>query len=494
MELFMRHIGWDVTSPQLQDHFQILFRDHAAQFAGLSSRPVKCHVRLHPDKRRIHKHAGTGILTLPSADIANRFLALFGSTDCPYPILIGKKTIVFEVGKNSQGLPSVIEQITLPPKREPVAEPYEQRMPSLPKDQIPIVAIQFGWECRDYVFSIESEEKCPGRASLAFTNQRREIRIALHKGSEVYHVVINYSHIFDIYVNNYLGREPAIVFSLHTAPMYERVQHPLRGRLSYLPIPNHRRVAPYASIAIRLVCESVNDLQEFRRRCMGNIHKLSSEEYPIAYRDLFSEALMAKFQTYLRKFNWCVSFQLEAIIRDLRVDMQEMVQMMPTAVRIYRVRGKEFTSAVLRKFTVEIRRLFAEDDYENATDPVQCLLQCEKEVSKNFSLETLKPTDGSLCDAYHVIITPTSMRLEGPVPERSNRVIRAYDAEHQESFLRVSFVDENRSKFRFDREVDGPAFIRSRVGPFLLEGLVIGYRKFEFLAYSQSALKEHAVW
>lgn len=490
----MRHIGWDLTSSNLQNHIQTLFHDHAAQFAGLSSISVKCHVRLHPDKRRIHKHAGTGILTLPSADVGNRFLALFGSEDCPYPIVIGKKTITFEVGKNSQGLPSVIEQLNQPSKRQPVAEPYEERTLSVPKDQISINTIQFGWECRDYIFSIESEEQCRGHANLTFTNQRREIRIELHKDYDIYFVVINYSHIFDVYVNNYLNREPAIVFSLHTAPMYERVRHPLRERLSYLPIPNHRRVAPFASIAIRLVCESVNDLRDFRRQCMGNIHKLSSEEYPIAYRHLFSETLMAKFQAFLRKFHWRVAFQLEAIIHDLRVDMKEMIEMMPTIIRIYKTREKEFTGAVLRKFAIEIRRLFDEDDYENTTDPVQCLLDCEKEVLKNFSLETLKPTDGSLCDAYHVSITPTSMRLEGPVPERSNRVIRAYDPEHQESFLRVSFVDENRSKYRFDREIDGPAFIRRRVGPFLLQGLFIGGRKFEFLAYSQSALKEHAVW
>lgn len=36
--------------------------------------------------------------------------------------------------------------------------------------------------------------------------------------------------------------------------------------------------------------------------------------------------------------------------------------------------------------------------------------------------------------------------------------------------------------------------MRRRVGSALRDGILIGGRKFKFLAYSQSALKEHAVW
>ena len=64
---------------------------------------------------------------------------------------------------------------------------------------------------------------------------------------------------------------------------------------------------------------------------------------------------------------------------------------------------------------------------------------------------TPRPTDGSLYEAFHVDVTPTTLHLDGPFIEQSNRVIRAYD-EHEDRFLRVCFVDEARLQYCFDHE------------------------------------------
>jgi RNA-dependent RNA polymerase len=85
------------------------------------------------------------------------------------------------------------------------------------------------------------------------------------------------------------------------------------------------------------------------------------------------------------------------------------------------------------------------------------------------------------------------MTLGGPYPERSNRVLRTY-AENHDAFIRVSFVEETELRYQQDREVDGPAFISRWVSPILHHGLTIAGRHFQFLAYSQSALKTHTVW
>ena len=71
--------------------------------------------------------------------------------------------------------------------------------------------------------------------------------------------------------------------------------------------------------------------------------------------------------------------------------------------------------------------------------------------------------------------------------------MRAYPG-FENNFVRVVFTDEANLKFRFDKDFDGPAFIRNRVGGILRQGLVVAARKFEFLAYSMSALRDHAVW
>ena len=43
-------------------------------------------------------------------------------------------------------------------------------------------------------------------------------------------------------------------------------------------------------------------------------------------------------------------------------------------------------------------------------------------------------------------------------------------------------------------QVDGTTLLEERVGGTLKRGFDLGGRHFEFLAYSQSALREHAVW
>lgn len=96
-------------------------------------------------------------------------------------------------------------------------------------------------------------------------------------------------------------------------------------------------------------------------------------------------------------------------------------------------------------------------------------------------------------DCYHAKITPTRVLFDGPFPERTSRVVRSY-AGYTSSFLRVSFVDEDCVQYRFDRDVDGHKFIKERFGESLLNGIGIAERRFEFLAYSQSGLKQHSVW
>ena len=110
----------------------------------------------------------------------------------------------------------------------------------------------------------------------------------------------------------------------------------------------------------------------------------------------------------------------------------------------------------------------------------------------------------------HITITPTSMAVDGPFPELSNRVLRAYPREYHECFLRVTFAEEGRIPNRWDRNVDGRSFVDKRVGTVLRGGLFIGGHRFDFLgmlysrgvlpeltisvAYSMSALRERSVW
>jgi hypothetical protein len=96
--------------------------------------------------------------------------------------------------------------------------------------------------------------------------------------------------------------------------------------------------------------------------------------------------------------------------------------------------------------------------------------------------------------SYHLIVTPTRYILEGPFTDRSNSVLRRYG--HPEYFLRVSFQDENRAKLRRSRDDNYSitTILSTRYHNILHDGCTIAGRKFQFLGYSMSGLKEHSVW
>ena len=125
--------------------------------------------------------------------------------------------------------------------------------------------------------------------------------------------------------------------------------------------------------------------------------------------------------------------------------------------------------------------------------PRRCLEQiCEDQKH----MEPMKIRE-SLIMCPHITFTPTRILLEGPIPTQSNSVIRRYanlDPELLDNFVRVTFADENRLAFRWDNDVDGTYLLRDRVGRILKDGFELGGRNFEFLAYSSSSLREHAVW
>ena len=493
----MHNVNWDYDKNQVITQLAVIL--HGASFSNLSPVPINFHVHLHNDKKRLHKHGGTGTLTLPTYQCGNRFLELYGPVSPVSKLNLGGKIVKFTLSNRIGGpRTDVLENIKHFPYMDPnVLEARERRTAQLDATNIPIKIIQFGWECRDQTFSIESEEKCKERCILTFDSERRELRIKLRQDLHTYIIAIKHSQISSITAHNYLNQEPTIFLSLNQPPAYECSENlnpqALRQRLSYLPIPDHKRVAPYASLAIRLVCTSPNGLIAFSNCSKtAQLHNIYDYEYPVVRLGLFSSEKLERLQTWLRHFNWSVTFQIEALVRALAIDIEEALTLMPDIERIVATKGKKVAAAMLRKFGGKAKyKLW---NVEEEVDLLQCFLSLEEECSRPTSSSSLKPSEGSLYDAFHVRITPTTMFLDGPFPERSNRVIRMYEPRHQESFLRVSFIDEARLQYRFDREVDGAAFIRSRVGPFLLQGLTIAQRKFQFLAYSQSALKEHAVW
>ncbi|OWM90725.1 RNA-dependent RNA polymerase 1-like [Punica granatum] len=109
--------------------------------------------------------------------------------------------------------------------------------------------------------------------------------------------------------------------------------------------------------------------------------------------------------------------------------------------------------------------------------------------------------DEGLMYVHKVQITPCRVYFSGPEVNVSNRVLRRY-SDYIDNFLRISFVDEDldkvHSKILSPRGSLADSGMRTeiftRILSTLQNGITIGDKKFEFLAFSSSQLRENSAW
>lgn len=484
----MCNVSWNTDTNQLiRELAKIL---HSDEYEKLVPR-MNFHVSLKRDKRN-GRHAGRGFLTVPTKEIGRKFLGDFGTPLKKFQV--HGRAIKFTQSRREECIPDILERITHLPYFDPqILKANEDRASRLQSGTIFLNSIQAGWDCRDNLFSIEWEAISPTGRMLTFNPDKNEIRIVLTISPYSYFICIRYGQINYISANRHAS-EPSIYFNLSEPPSFERNvanNNGLRTRLSHLPFDDHARVAPYTSIALRMVCSRVADIATFRNMCEdAQIQgKVDESEAWTCRRELFSAEVVDQYQSWLEELPWGVAFQVEAIVRNMSVDLREMLSLRPKISGTIKNQNFRYAWELLKHFG---SRLIVYDESEG--DVCQWFDNAGKEFAKISRTPTLEPTDGSLFQAWHVTISPTSLFPEGPFLERSNRVIRSYQPSNHSSFLRVNFADEGGLTYRFERDVDGADFVRKRVGNFLFDGLTIAGRDFRFLAYSQSALKEHSVW
>lgn len=120
-----------------------------------------------------------------------------------------------------------------------------------------------------------------------------------------------------------------------------------------------------------------------------------------------------------------------------------------------------------------------------------------------YRKSNIQPPSPAIADAglvyiHRVQITPSKVYFYGPEINVSNRVIRHY-SEDIDNFIRVSFVEEDCGKiYSADlapRSVNEKRTkLYMRILDILRNGIAIGDKRFEFLAFSSSQLRENSAW
>jgi len=452
-------------------------------------------------------------VTVPQDHLGHNLLSEYGGASQNYLSVAGRKIKL----QRSKGTPKVpiLEKI----RREPYVPPeVHQRLAaikeSFKKNTVGIHTLQFGWETRNGVFSVEWEKCFQEDCHLVFSDTRREVRIRLMDQQDVVRsIVVQWSQISWSATGYTDEGHPTIFLALFSPPVFDEANSAQRQLLSMLspqsPVVEKRqrllalypddpdliRVLPFATLCIRLLCRGIEDLKTFKQLC--KIARLPSPKdftYHAEYLELFSSIRLDQYRQWTSTLDWSVAFQLEALLLGRLADTKEILSIRRIVDDMVARKGVDYTTNFLRSVVNDpVFEIQGDDD-----DTFKASI---KHRAKDFSQSSLPhpwdPKDGVFKDdifnCLHVSISPTSKKLGGSFPERSNRVLRSY-AQNHDSFIRVSFVEETDLRYQQDREIDGPAFIRCWVSPILRNGLTIAGRRFNFLAYSQSALKSHTVW
>ncbi|KAK4568483.1 hypothetical protein RGQ29_004046 [Quercus rubra] len=111
--------------------------------------------------------------------------------------------------------------------------------------------------------------------------------------------------------------------------------------------------------------------------------------------------------------------------------------------------------------------------------------------------------DQNVMSCHRALITPSKIYCLGPEFETSNYVVKNF-ATYASDFMRVTFVEEDWSKLpanaistSVQRGIFAKPFrtgIYHRILTVLRDGIVIGAKRFQFLAFSASQLRSNSVW
>ncbi|KZT74695.1 RdRP-domain-containing protein [Daedalea quercina L-15889] len=495
MEICMYNIAANVDEVLLKNRLADIL--HGPRYTHLSTHPIDFAVRIFsqsPPKRN------NGFLTVPTISIAEQFLQEFGGKPAKYRLILGKP-IFFKQSKRSPRRRQ-IKELQRPPATGRRFAEHREHATDPAMASVGVSELQFGYFCRDDEYSIEWK-KVPGLAAqLVLDDARNAFEIIWHERTHTQYVIFRAASIYWIGAGLDSTGWAVVFFALNHAPSFQTSgpQYPAKilkrekrytARLCAFDA-DHMPLAPYTSNAIRIICKTAGDLDVFRS--LGGLAQVQIEEtlYPATERALFAHNIRRTYQKWITRTPWSIAFQVEALVQASLVELREVLQeLRPMIAKMVERHGPDPTSAFLHDFRMRVKEITMAGEGISLRDVWIAAL--DEFQQRPPSLAVPVDDNEDLFQCFHVIVTPTTMFLEGPFPEQSNRVIRRYKA-NQDCFIRVSFLDETRLAYRSDRNVNISGMIKMRVRQFLVEGLPVAGRAFEFLAYSQSGLKEHSVW
>ena len=490
MDCFMRNIPYAVGGEiELNRLLRPILHGPLFEPVFQGGAPYDYRIQLFKGKRRGQSHSGNGVITVPTEAIGLQLIQL-GS------ILVHGRPVFF-TKSNRPAHPEHIAIVQRPYQDPVIREKEEQRRAEL-ATQIGISEVQFCWAGFKEV-SIEWESK--GKWFVSFDDNNRAILLQLNpwrivirnttiegieEDGDFCHLSVEYPPTLEVEETK---DDPlnlsALLDLLSISPPTK-----LRNRESAFE-EEQQAIIPFVNV-VRFRFDHYSGGVKFRSKMELIDRRVHGYRGPRPVRQgMFTARSLGDLQDWCKRQDYPIAFQVHAMLCKRLISPTMLLDLVPTIGQIIQELNSDEVVDILKRFGH-----FINEPEEGMEDwrPRQFLRFCIDNRATNVVRRVVSPEESSrLFECYHVTITPTSQLLSGPIPETSNRVLRWY-SEYQHHFIRVEFAEEDGNNLRLDREVDSPKFVQKRFGGVLKNGIKVAGRRFEFLAYSQSALREHAVW
>ncbi|KAI0703549.1 RdRP-domain-containing protein [Cytidiella melzeri] len=502
MELELKHVPFDASNWDVKRAFGEAL--HGEEFYNASdpkARPINFDVQLN--KSHGVQNNGTGILILPSRSVGQKLVKLCKTKSLSVSVKGKKVYFTISSKKPYRKKAQTLEKTPyLPPEIE---EEREEKLQKLDVG-LHVDKLQFGIFYRKPHDPPDASRRFSNEYELSYKNRsagyleieydHKLIRIKLGNAMTedlAHNVVIKFDIIRRLAVGLDFGN-PFICFELFNPPVFqsEWFNRTLTGdnfhdnkryrqRLESLN-DSHGAIAPYAH-QLRVILHEPRDLDRFSELCaVAGITRPFKTTVEANANGFFARKRLYALQRQIKTFEWSVAFQIEALLHSGLVNPDELEGFFFERIKQLCARQPHAAPDILRLFTEALRT-------RNPREPAQ---KCFEQVVERETPEAPRLHPG-LFRCHHVTVTPSRLVLEGPYIIQSNRVIRQFEG-YEEHFIRVDFRDEDHLHYRWERDTDGTSILRDRVGGTLKNGFELAGRQFEFLAYSSSALREHAVW
>ncbi|KAK0457718.1 RdRP-domain-containing protein [Desarmillaria tabescens] len=546
MEVFVRNVPFTVSEEDLRIH--LAHKIHIPPIQNSDSPPLNFGVELFR-KGRSNVHRGIGLVAFPDANSARVFLQLYSV------ISIDGRRVYFQPSKNPIN-EARVRSVASRPWVDPVSVRLErERLQDIARAS-PLITIELGRICRKGVFATELTVRgcvvCdPDLRRLRIDvdpdpNENEDFVGPTSKDVSFWYRASNIKTILssdngcDIYIQSSL----AATFQVETVHDVYGSSVPAE-RLSSLCTDD--QLAPLISQGLCLHFDTSLDKHQFLQRCeaIHIPHPIHRSITRVLRQKGYSEKQLNALQAELRSLSFPLAFEVEKAYWAGLLEASELLGLCSALHELEAHHDNLTAASAFRQFTSVLnvpslqdamhtrlntvphtptssqvpgrqqapnptssqssskssrkrrnrrtrKRQLAATAPEKAEQDLTGLLH---EALEAYIAEARAPKrrfapSPAIYQSYHLIVTPTTQFLEGPLPDQSNSVLRRYNK--NEAFLRVSFQDEDRGKPRREQSLSIDRLLVCRYRPVLTSGVVVAGRKFDFLGYSMSGLKDYS--